>query len=384
MSTDFHLKFIPKIYHVSGKNQFGPVGALVGFSGSGSDPALAPISILENGQTRQGEFEAYVAAVNADPSKVAETSGFGATYGANLLLSMVNESKSLYSAMKGGVVEDPASWSKAIYGETGHYLGENPKATAVEGTAISKYWSVYSDENCYDEVSRLYLASAGDGHAAIAISEAGVDGAYLIEDASAVKADAIPSDFSAAVEEAKTLFAATPLVTIASRASGLYEGAKAVTVSELNEAVASSEAKSDATNAVIASYEVFSDEAKTNSLGIVYRAQLNLEAEYGDEDIVHGGIDFLLGFSGDANSPALSDMVVLSNTFSMGDPLEKNFIKPYNAMDSHTLNDFYSMAQKDKDVDPVNGEIGATYSAHAMAKAAEVEASLYEAAKGGK
>lgn len=85
------------IYKASGTNQFGVITLLAGIS----DSKLDRISLLSNGQTLASTLvDGYVTPLNNGTAELDDVS-CGATFGAKLIRSMVNEAIDFYKAAKG-------------------------------------------------------------------------------------------------------------------------------------------------------------------------------------------------------------------------------------------------------------------------------------------
>lgn len=85
------------IYKASGTNQFGVITLLAGIS----DSKLDRISLLANGQTLAGTLvDGYVTPLNNKTAALDDVS-CGATFGAKLIRSMVNEAIDFYKTEKG-------------------------------------------------------------------------------------------------------------------------------------------------------------------------------------------------------------------------------------------------------------------------------------------
>ncbi|MCH3910071.1 MAG: hypothetical protein LKF75_00630 [Bacilli bacterium] len=84
-----------------GSNSYGEISLLVGVSGDKTSPTLGKVYLINDEQTKKTELEdVYLDRYNNSPSTttLANTSS-GATYGAKLIKSIVEESLTYYSSL---------------------------------------------------------------------------------------------------------------------------------------------------------------------------------------------------------------------------------------------------------------------------------------------
>ena len=119
-------------------------------------------------------------------------------------------------------------------------------------------------------------------------------------------------------------------------------------------------------------------------LGNVYEAEFHVvkDEEGADGIEAHGGLYFLLGFSGeDIDNPTLTDVLSLENSFSKASVLQKYCIDVFNKGEDHSFSAFKKACGDGIKVG--NAGIDATISSHALYAVADFERQQYAKLKNG-
>lgn len=399
-------KELGKVFHGKIAGRDAELELLVGFTMENGKSSLVKIAMVQCNDSFKANFEKnYLNPVNAGERKYDNVAGVGATITSSAVSKVVAEADKLFSALSGGIVEDPAAWNSALF------AGKNYKLSAasadVAGDAnFSKYYSLSDDELGHNEAARFYVGSEGDFTAAIAVSASGFEGGYVLASnftdvdfkaTPSFQAGALPlgdtgTALSSLGEKALALLEKDPLKTLGKQAMDLYEGAASFVKTDLNLAIAGVRnlgiddyawPSEDKKQEIYASYSVLNAEGE--ELGVVYEAEFHVvkDEEGSDETEAHGGLYFLLGFSGeDYDNPTLTDLVALENSFSRASALQRFCIDIFNKGEDHSWNAFKTACADGVNVG--DADISATISSHAMFAVANLERQNYSTLKGGK
>lgn len=399
---------IGKVFHGLTAGRDADLEVLLGFAMDNGTPSLKKISMLKCSDSFKSTFEKnYLDPVNSGTRSYDDLKNIGATVTATAVSKIVSEASKLYAALTGGIVEDPAAWNQAAFAGKG-YKVSNSSAALKDASypEFSKYYSYYDDALGHNEAGRWYVGKSGDFAAAIALSANGFEGGYVLSSKFAdadyettpfYSASSLPSGdtglaLSELGEKALSHLSSSPLQTIAYQAISLYEGGASATKKEMNLKITGvtnlgedgEDWPSESKRQVIANrYTVFGKDE--SELGVVYEAEFHVvkEESGSDETEAHGGLYFLLGFSGENyDDPTLSDILALENSFSEGKKLNDNVIARFNLGEDHSWTAFAEKCKKDQ---PVGlGKVGATISSHALYAVADLERQDYASLKGGK
>ncbi len=399
---------IGKIFHGITPGRDADLEVLVGFVMDNGTPSLKKITMLKCSDSFKSTFEKnYLDPVNSGTKSYDDLKNIGATVTATAVSKIVGEASKLFAALAGGIVEDPSAWNQAAFAGKNYKVSSS--STKVEDASyaeFSKYYSYFDDELGHNEAGRWYLGKDGDFAAAIAVSANGFEGGYVLSSkytdvdykaSPFYSASSLPSGdtgkaLSALGEKTVRHLSSSPLQTISYQAISLYDGGDHASKEELNLAITGvenlgidgEEWPCETKRQVIANrYTVF--DKNSNELGVVYEAEFHIvkEESGADETEAHGGLYFLLGFSGENyDAPTLSEIKALENSFSEGAKLRKNVINPFNEGEDHSWSAFGDRCKKDADIG--FGRIGATISSHALYAVCNLERINYASLKGGK
>ena len=406
-SDEAKTKELGMIFHGTATGFSADVEVLVGFVMENGSPALKKISLLECSDSFKNTFvKNYLDPVNAGTKSYDDYKNIGATHTSTAVYTVVNEANKLFAALAGGIVEDPSAWNQAAFAGKNYKVSSS--STKVESSAyaeFSKYYSYYDDELSHNEIGRWYVGNDGDFTAAIAVSEKGFEGGYVLSSkytdvdyktSPFYSASSLPSGdtgtaLSSLGEKAAKLSASSPLQTIEYQAISLYEGGDHATKTAINQNIAGvdnlgadteSWPSSNKRQVIANSYTVYD---KDNAeLGVVYEAEFHLSL--GTEDSLtqaHGGLYFLLGFSGSGeNDLKLTNIAELENSFTEARSLREKVIDKFNASTDKSWSSFKSICEADAKVG--DAQIGATVSSHGLYAVANLERVNYLSLKGGK
>ena len=397
-----------KVFHGTTAGRDADLEVLVGFTMDNGNPALKKITMLKCSDSFKSTFEKnYLDPVNNGTRSYDDLKDIGATVTSTAVSKIVSEASKLYSALAGGIVEDPSAWNQAAF--AGKNYNVSSSSTKVESSTyveFSKYYSYYDDALSHNEIGRWYIGKDGDFTAAIAVSANGFEGGYVLSSkytdvdyktSPFYSASSLPSGdtgtaLSSLGEKAAKFSASSPLETIEHQAISLYDGGDHATKTEINQTITGvanlgiddEKWPSDNKRQIIAnSYTVYDKD--NTELGIVYEAEFHIVKEEAgaDETEAHGGLYFLLGFSGENyDEPTLTSVDVLENSFSRATQLMKNVINPFNSGEDHSWAAFKSKCAADKKIE--SGNTYATISSHGLYAVANLERINYASLKGGK
>ncbi len=403
-----------KVFHGSTAGRDATLELLVGFATDESgSPALVKISMLKCSDSFKSTFEKnYLDPVNAGTKDPGDLKNIGATVTATAVNKIVSEASKLYAALSGKIVENPDAWNQAAF--KGKYK-VSASSTSIESSSdssIAKFYSYYDDELAHNEFGRWYIGQEGDFAAAIAISVEGFEGGYILSSkytdfdykaSPFCSASALPSgDTGAALtslkDKALALSSASPFDTIEHQAISLYAKGDHAKVDALNKELTSADVPNlgikvsedtwpteNRRQTIANRYTVY--DKTDNELGVVYEAEFHLakEESSGDEIEAHGGLYFLLGFSGeDYDNPILTDILVLENHFSKATKLRTNLVEPFNNSNDHSWTAFKEICADGEEVTSDPQRTGATISSQGLFKVADIERKDYASLKGGK
>ncbi len=407
-SDESKSKEIGKVFHGSTAGRDADLEILVGFTMDNGTPALKKITMLKCSDSFRSTFEKnYLDPVNNGSKSYDDLQNIGATITASAVSKIVSESSKLYAALAGGIVEDPSAWNQAAFAGKNYTVSSS--ATALSDASypeFSKYYSYFDDALGHNEAGRWYVGKDGDFASAIAISANGFEGGYVLsssytdvdyKSAPFYSASSLPSgDTGKALasfgEKAAKLASSSPLETIEYQAISLFDDgdhASKTTLDQIITGVANlglddeSWPSSEKRQIIASSYTVYDQD--DTELGVVYEAEFHIvKEESGSDDTeAHGGLYFLLGFSGENyDNPTLSNIDVLENSFSRGSALLKNVVTPFNEGEDHSWEQFKSKCASGVKVGV--GKTGATISSHGLYGVAELERQHYASLKGGK
>ncbi len=397
-----------KVFHGTAAGRDADLEVLAGFVMENGNPALKKITMLKCSDSFKSTFEKnYLDPVNNGTRNYDDLKDIGATVTATAVSKIVSEASKLYAALAGGIVEDPSAWNQAAF--AGKNYNVSSSSTEVESSTyaeFSKYYSYYDDELSHNEAGRWYVGKDGDFTAAIAVSASGFEGGYVLSSSYTdvdyktspfYSASSLPSGdtgktLSKLGEKAVELSASSPLQTIAYQATTLFDGGDHATKAEINQTITGVAnlgldgekwPTSNKRQIIANGYTVYDKD--NTELGIVYEAEFHIvkDESGADETEAHGGLYFLLGFSGENyDEPTLTNIDVLENSFSRANALVKNVINPFNEGSDHSWAAFKSKCAADKKID--NGNTSATISSHGLYGVANLERIHYASLKGGK
>ena len=407
-SDEAKSKEIGKVFHGTNQGRDAELELLVGFAMDNGSPALKKISMLKCSDSFKSTFEKnYLTPVNSGTKSYEENSGVGATVTATAVMKVVKEANNLFLALSGGVVENPSSWNEAAFAGKNYKVASSSASVSDSSyPEFSKYYSYYDDELGHNEAGRWYVGSSGDFTAAIAISEKGFEGGYVLsseytdvdyKNAPYYSASRLPSGdtgkaLTALGTKASALASSSPLKTIEYQAISLYTNGASAKKTAIGQAITGIDGLSTDDNecpwpsenkrqTIANSYTVFDKDNK--ELGTVYEAEYHLSLEGSDDTQTHGGLYFLLGFSGENyDNPTLTDILALENSFTRGSKLKERVIDVFNQGSDHSWNTFKAKCEKDSPIE--SGTTGATVSSHSLFDVANLERQLYASTKGGK
>ena len=398
-------KELGKVFHGQTAGRDATLELLVGFSMQNGSPTLVKIAMVQCNDSFKSKFEDnYLNPVNAGSRNYEDVAGVGATVTSTAVKNVVSEAAKLFSAISGGVVEDPSSWMKGLFEGKGYKLSSS--SVSISGNdAFSKYYSYYDDALGHNEAGRFYVGKVNDFSAAIAVSASGFEGGYILSSSftdvdykasPCYSASSLPSgDTGAALsslgEQALALLEGNPLNTLEAQAAAMYEGGASAKKSSLNLALTGvanlgidtySWPAEEKKQEIYSSYEVY--DASGSTLGVVYEAEFHIvkDEQGSDESEAHGGLYFLLGFSGeDYDNPTLTNVVALENSFSKASVLQKYCIDVFNKGADHSWSAFKTACAAEIKVD--TADIGATISSHGLYEVANLERQQYSLLKKG-
>ncbi len=398
-------KELGKVFHGQTAGRDATLELLVGFSMQNGSPVLVKIAMVQCNDSFKSKFEDnYLNPVNSGTRSYEDVAGVGATVTSTAVKTVVSEAAKLFSAISGGIVEDPSAWMSLLFEGKGYKLSSSSTAISSNAT-FTKYYSYYDDALAHNESGRFYVGKIGDFSAAIAVSASGFEGGYILSSSyddvdyktsPCYSASSLPSGetgqaLSNLAEAAVALLDGDPLNTLEAQAIALYQGGVSAVKSELNLALKNvanlgidtyawpSEEKKQQ---IYSSYEVY--DASGATLGVVYEAEFHIvkDESGSDETEAHGGLYFLLGFSGeDYDNPTLTDVIALENSFSKASVLQKWCIDVFNNGEDHSWSTFKKVCAADVPVESAN--IGATISSHALYQVANLEREQYSLLKKG-
>lgn len=398
-------KELGKVFHGQTAGRDATLELLVGFSMQNGSPVLVKIAMVQCNDSFKSKFEDnYLNPVNKGERSYEDVAGVGATVTSTAVKTIVSEASKLFSAISGGVVEDPSAWLSGLFAGKGYKLSSS-SVEVSSSQAFSKYYSYYDDALAHNEAGRFYVGKSGDFSAAIAVSAAGFEGGYILsssyedvdyKSSPCYSASSLPSGetgkaLSTLADEALALLKEHPLQTLQAQAIALYEGGASAKKTELNLALTGvanlgidtyawpSEEKKQQ---IYSSYEVY--DVSGSTLGVVYEAEFHVvkDESGSDESEAHGGLYFLLGFSGeDYDNPTLTNVLTLENSFSKASVLQKYCIDAFNKGDDHSWKAFNTACAASFAVETAN--IGATISSHALYGVANLEREQYSLLKKG-
>ncbi len=406
-SDEAKTKEIGKIFHGSTAGRDADLELLVGFVDDNGTPALKKISMLTCSDSFKATFEKnYLDPVNSGSKSYDDLKNIGATVTATAVSKIVGEANKLFSALSGGIVEDPSVWNTAAFAGKSYKVSSS--STALTNSDFSKYYSYFDDELGHNEIGRWYIGKSGDFAAAIALSAKGFEGGYVLsssytdvdyKSAPYYSASSLPSGdtgkaLTALSAKASSLASSSPFKTIEYQAISLYANGASAKKTTIGQAITGISNLSTDDNErpwpteskrqIIAnSYTVFDKDG--NELGIVYEAEYHIvkDEKGADETEAHGGLYFLLGFSGvDYDNPTLTNISVLENSFSKASDLKKKVVDAFNEGSDHSWAAFKEKCEADAKID--SGSTGATISSHSLFGVANLERQLYASTKGGK
>ncbi len=399
---------IGKVFHGTTAGRDADLEVLVGLVMDNGVPALKKISMLKCSDSFKSTFEKnYLDPVNSKTRDYDDLKNIGATVTATAVSKIVAEANKLYAALAGGIVEDPSAWNQAAFAGKNYKISAS--STAVEDASyseFSKYYSYFDDELSHNEAGRWYVGKEGDFAAAIAVSANGFEGGYVLSSkytdvdyktSPFFSASSLPSgDTGKALsefgEKAASHLSSSPLQTLSYQAISLFDRGDHATKTEINQAITGvsnlglddqSWPSQNKRQVISNRYAVYDKDE--NELGVVYEAEFHIvkEESGADETEAHGGLYFLLGFSGENyDEPTLSDIAVLENSFSRAKNLREKIINPFNEGTDHSWSAFAEKCAKEKEVGL--GKTGATISSHALYAVANLERLDYASLKGGK
>ncbi len=402
---DAKTKEIGKVFHGQIAGRDAALELLVGFAMENGKASLVKIAMVQCNDSFKSKFiENYLNPVNAGERSFDDVAGVGATITSTAVSKVVSEANKLFSALSGGIVEYPEAWNKALFGEKGYKLSSSAKE--IQGNEVfSKYYSLYDDPLGHNEAARFYVGQIGDFASAIAVSEEGFQGGYILSSSfSDVDYKATPSFASSSLPQGETgnalssmgekaveALSKDPLKTLSSQAIGLFEGGKTAVKTELNLALPPTIANlgideyrwpSEKKQILYATYAIYGEGEEY--LGNVYEAEFHVvkDEEGADGIEAHGGLYFLLGFSGeDIDNPTLTDVLSLENSFSKASVLQKYCIDVFNKGEDHSFSAFKKACGDGIKVG--NAGIDATISSHALYAVADFERQQYAKLKNG-
>ena len=404
-SDEAKTKEIGKIFHGSTAGRDADLELLVGFVDDNGTPALKKISMLTCSDSFKATFEKnYLDPVNSGSKSYDDLKNIGATVTATAVSKIVGEANKLFSALSGGIVEDPSAWNAAAFAGKNYKVSSS--SAALSNSDFSKYYSYFDDELGHNEIGRWYIGKSGDFAAAIALSAKGFEGGYVLsssytdvdyKSAPYYSASSLPSGdtgkaLTALKDKAITLASASPFATIEYQAISLYASGDHAEATKIDQAITGVANLGIDTQAwptenrrqtIANSYAIFDKD--DNELGIVYEAEYHIvkDEKGADETEAHGGLYFLLGFSGvDYDNPTLTNVSVLENSFSRASNLKKKVVDAFNEGSDHSWSAFKAKCEADVKVE--SGKTGATISSHSLYDVANLERQLYASTKGGK
>ena len=399
---------IGKVFHGSAVGHDGTVEVLVGFCMKNGDAALKKIAVLNCSDTWKTTFEKnYLNPVNEGTKSYDDLTNVGATVTSTAVSSIVIEAGKLYSALGGGVVEDPSSWNDAAFAGKSYKVSSSHPLSDSSYPEFTKYYSYFDDALGHNEIGRWYVGKSGDFSAALAIGESGFEGAYILS-SSYTDVDYASSPFFSASSlptgetgdalkalkgKAEALCASSPFSTLTRQAIALFEDGESAVKTELNQTIAgvsglgfdpTSAWPSEKKQVIMNRYAVSDKDGK--KLGVAYEAQFHLSCEIeegGVEYQAHGGLYFLLGFSGENyDNPSLTRISALENTFSRASTFQTKVLDAFNNGSDHSWSAFKSCCAAEGDIG--SSKIGATISSQGLYGVANLERQDYAALKGGK
>ena len=404
---DAGSKELGKVFHGKIAGRDAELELLVGFAMENGKSSLVKIAMIQCNDSFKANFEQnYLNPVNQGNRKYDDVAGVGATITSTAVSKVVAEADKLFSALSGGIVEDPAAWNNALFADKGYKLLAASKDVAGDST-FTKYYSLADDDLLHNEAARFYVGSEGDFTAAIAVSAEGFEGGYILSSSFAdvdyktspsYSASSLPSGITGTAlanmgqKAVELLSAGGGLLTLGKQAMNLYKGAASFTKRDLHLAISKIEnlgiddyawPSENKKHEIYASYSVLDAEGK--ELGVVYEAEFHVvkDESGSDETEAHGGLYFLLGFSGeDYDNPTLTNIVALENSFSRAAQLQKGCIDVFNRGEDHSWNAFKTACAAEAQVE--FGDLGATISSHALYAVANLERQNYADMKGGK
>ena len=398
---------IGKVFHGAIQGRDATLELLVGFTSKNGETALKKISMLKCTDSYKATFEKnYLDPVNSGKRSYDDLKNVGATTTSTAVSTVVKEASNLFAALGGGIVEDPSAWNKAAFADKSYKVSTS--AETVEGSStFTRYYSYYDDELAHNEIGRWYIAKEGDFAAAIAVSTSGFEGGYVLSSSytdvdyknspyfssTALTSGNTGVALSSLGAKARELTSSSPFQTIAYQAVSLYEGGEDANVTPLNIEIQGVENQgeddqpwpSSTKRQIIAnSYAVIDKDGA--ELGVVYEAEFHLSlGEEEDRLQAHGGLYFLLGFSGESlDNPTLTKIVALENSFSRSAQFENKVIAAFNNGEDHSWKSFKDICQAEAEANVAKPKTGATVSSHGLYAVAELERKQYVALKGGK
>lgn len=402
---DAKTKELGKVFHGQIAGRDAALELLVGFAMENGKSSLVKIAMVQCNDSFKSKFiENYLNPVNAGERSFDDVAGVGATITSTAVSKVVSEASKLFSALSGGIVEDPEAWNKALFGEKGYKLSS--AATEIKGNEVfTKYYSLYDDPLGHNEDARFYVGQVGDFVSAIAVSKDGFQGGYILSSSfSDVDYKATPSFASSSLplgetgnalaqmgEKAVEALTQDPLKTLSYQAMSLYQGGKKAVKTELNLALPNIEnlgideyqwPSQKKKQILYSTYAIYGE--KDVWLGNVYEAEFHVvkDEEGADETEAHGGLYFLLGFSGeDVDNPTLTNVLALENSFSKAAALQKFCIDAFNKGEDHSFAAFKEACAASTPVE--SADIGATISSHALFAVANFERQQYATLKNG-
>ncbi len=398
-------KELGKVFHGQTAGRDATLELLVGFSMQNGSPVLVKIAMVQCNDSFKSKFEEnYLNPVNAGTRSYEDTAGVGATITSKAVQKVVSEAAKLFSAISGGVVEDPSSWMSGLFGTKDYKLSSSSVSVSGNET-FSKYYSYYDDALGHNEAGRFYVGKVNDFSAAIAVSASGFEGGYILSSsytdvdykaspcysASSLPSGETGSALSSLGQQAAALLSSNPLNTLEFQAISMYEGGATAKKSSLNLAINNvanlgidtySWPAEEKKQEIYSSYEVY--DASGSTLGVVYEAEFHIvkDEQGSDETEAHGGLYFLLGFSDeDYDNPTLTNVVALENSFSKASVLQKYCIDVFNEGEDHSWKAFKTACAAETPVE--SADIGATISSHALYEVANLERQQYSLLKKG-